>query len=157
VISALLTEQSIEDAAVKAGVGSRSIHRWLREDAAFQAAYNQAKREVVRQAQSQLQRGAGKAVAALIEVLDDPLVQASAKVSAARTILEYAVRAVELDDLDTRVQALERVQLVSRNGGRGYAGVAQRSAEASGAGHADSAQSGGSRARGTAAGDVGGI
>src|SRR5215471_14899490 len=100
-ICALLTEQSIEDAAVKAGVGSRTIHRWLREDAAFQAAYNRAKREVVRQAQTRLQQATGKAVAALIAVIDDPLVQASARVSAAKAILEYAIRATLL--LDSRV------------------------------------------------------
>src|SRR5215471_1521224 len=115
-IGALLTEQSIEDAAVKAGVGSRTIHRWLREDEAFQAAYNRAKREVVRQAQTRLQQATGKAVAALIAVIDDPLVQASAKVSAAKAILEYAIRAVEIDDLEARIQALEQVQKLSLNG-----------------------------------------
>ena len=115
-IGALLTEASIEEAAHKAGVGSRSIYRWLREDEAFQAAYNRAKREVVRQAQTRLQQATGKAVAALIAVIDDPLVQASARVSAAKAILEYAIRAVEIDDLEARIQALEQVQKVSHNG-----------------------------------------
>ena len=50
VISALLTEQTIEDAAHKWHVGSRTIHRWLREDDAFRQAYRVAKREVVAQA-----------------------------------------------------------------------------------------------------------
>jgi hypothetical protein len=116
VIAALLSEQSIEDAALKSGVASRSIHRWLATDEAFKQAYRHAKRRVVEQAQSRLQRASGRAVSALIGVLDDELAPAAVKVSAAKIILDMSVKAIELDDLETRIEALEAAQKVSLNG-----------------------------------------
>ena len=107
-VAALLTAGSIEEAARHVGLGYRTVHRWLREDVDFQDAYRQARRQVVAQAQAQLQRATGRAVAALVAVMDDPLAPPAAKVTAARTILEQAIRAIELDDLEARIQALEQ-------------------------------------------------
>lgn len=115
VIAALLSEQSIEDAAHISGIGARTIHRWLREDDAFQYAYRRARRKVVEQAQAQIQKATGRAVATLLAVMDDELAPPGAKVSAARTILEHAIRAVEIDDLTARIEALEALQEVSLN------------------------------------------
>lgn len=69
---------------------------------------HQARRQVV--AQAQLQRATGKAVMTLIAVMDDPEAPHAAKVTAARTILEQAIRAIELDDLEARIQALEQAR-----------------------------------------------
>src|SRR5262245_58621371 len=114
-ISALLSASSVEEAAQQAGIGGRTLHRWLREDEKFQQAYRVARREVVKQAQAQLQRATGQAVATLLAVMDDPLAMPSAKVSAAKTVLDFALRAVEIDDLEARVVALEAAQGASRN------------------------------------------
>jgi hypothetical protein len=115
-IAALLTAETVEHAAQQAGIGYRTLHRWLREDADFQQAYRRARREVVHQAQAQIQKATGRAVATLIAVMDDPLAPPGAKVTAARVILEQAVRAIELDDLESRIIALEAVQKASSNG-----------------------------------------
>lgn len=115
-IAALLTAETVEHAAQQAGIGYRTLHRWLREDTDFQQAYRLARREVVHQAQAQIQKATGKAVATLLAVMDDPLAPPGAKVTAARVILEQAVRAIELDDLEARIAALEQVQKVSLNG-----------------------------------------
>ena len=115
-IAALLTAETVEHAAQQAGIGYRTLHRWLREDADFQQAYRYARREVVHQAQAQIQKATGKAVATLLAVMDDPLAPPGAKVTAARVILEQAVRAIELDDLEARITALEQVQKASLNG-----------------------------------------
>jgi tRNA A37 N6-isopentenylltransferase MiaA len=115
-IAALLTAENVEHAAQQAGIGYRTLHRWLREDADFQQAYRLARREVVHQAQAQIQKATGRAVATLIAVMDDPLAPPGAKVTAARVILEQAVRAIELDDLEARIAALEQVQKASFNG-----------------------------------------
>lgn len=109
-VAALLTAGSIEEAAQHVGLGYRTVHRWLREDGDFQDAYRQARRQVVAQAQAQLQRATGKAVATLLAVMDDPLAPPAAKVTAARTVLEQAIRAIELDDLEARIHALEQAQ-----------------------------------------------
>ena len=107
-IAALLTAATIEEAAQQAGVGFRTLHRWIRENAAFQHAYQRARKEVVHQAQAQIQKATGKAVATLIAVMDDPLAQPSSRVAAAKAILEMAVKAIELDDLEARILALEQ-------------------------------------------------
>lgn len=108
-ISALLTEPSLLDAAQRAGIGERTLRRWLHapEYQAFQVAYRSAKRSVVEQAITQVQQATGKAVTTLLAVMDDPRSAASAKVSAAKAVLEQAIRAVEIDDLETRIAALE--------------------------------------------------
>lgn len=112
-IAALLTAETVEHAAQQAGVGYRTLHRWLREDVEFQAAYRSARRVVVSQAQAQIQKATGRAVATLLAVMDDELAPPGAKVSAARTILEHAIRAVEIDDLTARIEALEQAQKVT--------------------------------------------
>ena len=80
--------------------------RWLK-DATFQAAYREARRAVVQQAITQVQHATGEAVETLRAVMQDSEAPASAKVSAAKTILETAVKAVELEDLEARIAALE--------------------------------------------------
>ena len=105
-ISALLTAPRLADAAQTAGIGEVTAWRWLK-DATFQAAYREARRQVVQQAIVQVQHATGTAVQTLLAVMADPEATASARVSAARTILDTAVKAVELEDLEARIAALE--------------------------------------------------
>jgi hypothetical protein len=112
-IAALLTCDSITAAAARGGVGIPTVHRWLKE-ASFQEAYREAKRAVVTQAITQVQQAAGEAVETLRAVMRDLDTPASARVSAARTILDTAVKAVELEDLAARIAALERAQSQSQ-------------------------------------------
>jgi len=107
-LAALLTEPTVEEAARKATVAHTTAYRWLRE-APFRATYRTARREAVLQATAQLQAATGKAVRTLVGVLDDPAALASAKVAAARTILEGAGKGVELEDLADRLTQLEHV------------------------------------------------
>lgn len=115
-ISALLTAPTIGEAAKQAGIGERTLLRWLAEDTTFQAHYREARRAVVHQAITQVQQATGKAVTTLIAVMEDRDAPASARVAAARVILEQALRGVETEDLETRIVALEQVQRGSLNG-----------------------------------------
>ena len=105
-ISALLTAPTLADAAHTAGIGEVTAWRWLK-DSDFQAAYREARRAVVQQAITQVQRATGEAVETLRSVMQDSGSTASARVSAAKAILETAVKAVELEALEARVAALE--------------------------------------------------
>jgi len=105
-ISALLQAETIRDAAKEAGLAEATLHRYLKDEA-FRSAYREAKREVVDQAVCQLQRSAGKAVKALSSIIDEQDAPASARVSAAKTILEMAMKAVEIEDLEQRIAKLE--------------------------------------------------
>lgn len=108
-IAALLSEPTIELAAKKAGVSSATVYRWLK-DAPFAAAYREARRQAVQQAIAHLQQISSAAVRALQDVMSDADSPASARVTAAKTILDLTFRAVELEDLTARVEALETLQ-----------------------------------------------
>src|SRR5215510_1842260 len=107
VITALVTCVSITEAAAQCGLADVTLRRWLKQEP-FHAAYREARRAVVQHAITQVQRATGEAVATLRAVMHAPEATASAKVSAAKTILDTAVKAVELEDLEARIAALEQ-------------------------------------------------
>ena len=106
-ISALLLQPTLIDAATAIGVDERTLRRWLREHGPFQSAYREARRQIVQQAVVQVQHATGTAVHTLLAVMQDANAPASAKVSAAKTIIETAIKAVELEDLEARIATLE--------------------------------------------------
>ena len=77
------------------------------KDGDFLAAYRAARREAVSQAVGHLQGACSVAVLALTDISQDVNCPASARVSAARTVLELALKGVELEDLAMRVEELE--------------------------------------------------
>jgi hypothetical protein len=105
-ISALLTQGTLAEAASLAGVGQATLRRWLQRDD-FQAAYQRARREAVSQAVAHLQRVSGEAVETLRTIMNDDQKPSSARVTAARVILELSIKAVELEDLEVRIASLE--------------------------------------------------
>jgi len=108
-IAALLSTATVEKAAEQAGVGLRTLWRWLDDDA-FAAAYRHARREAVGQATARLQQLSSHAVMVLARLMADAYVPPSVRMHAARTILEFAMKAVELEDIEARLAALEEAQ-----------------------------------------------
>jgi hypothetical protein len=86
-ISALLLAPTLAEAAQTAGISEATAWRWLK-DKAFQDTYREARHEVVRQAVAQVQQACSIAVTTLTAVMQAPEAAASAKVAAARTVLE---------------------------------------------------------------------
>jgi hypothetical protein len=109
----LLTAPSLAAAAQQAGLSEVTAWRWLK-DATFQAAYREARRAVVQHAITQVQQATGEAVETLRSVMQDAEAPASARVSAAKAVLETAIKAVELEDLEARIVALEMQQGMTR-------------------------------------------
>ena len=105
-IGALLSRPTISAAAESVGIGESTLRRWLK-DRDFLAAYRAARREAVSQAVGHLQGACSVAVLALTDISQDVNNPASARVSAARTVLELALKGVELEDLAVRVEELE--------------------------------------------------
>lgn len=106
-IAVLIGSPTIRDAAEALKVNEVTIYRWLREHE-FQEAYRRARREVVAQSVARLQEACSKAVSTLIQVMDDGEASSASRVTAARSVLELAFKAVELEDLEARVSALEQ-------------------------------------------------
>ena len=105
-IGALLSRPTISAAAESVGIGESTLRRWLK-DGDFLTAYRAARREAVSQAVGHLQGACSVAVVALTDISQDVNCPASARVSAARTVLELALKGVELEDLAVRVEQLE--------------------------------------------------
>ena len=106
-IAALLLHPTLATAAKAAGIGQKTLWRWLRLEG-FQMAYHQARREAISRAVGRLQYASTQAVKTLEGVMrqsDSP----AAQVTAARTVLEMAVKATEVEDLAVRVEVLERM------------------------------------------------
>ncbi len=106
-LAALLTCRTIGAAAKKAGVGERTLHRWL-NDPVFRQAYLAARRQVLEQATSVLQRASASAVAALQKNLSCGT--PAAEIAAAKAILDYGFKAVETEEFDARLSRLEEAQ-----------------------------------------------
>jgi hypothetical protein len=106
-IAALLTTDTICAAAEQIGVSARTLLRWLQEED-FQRTYRDARRQVVHHAIVRVQRCTREAVNALADVMTNPEASASARVSAARSVLQFAMQAVQIEDLEARLATLER-------------------------------------------------
>jgi phage antirepressor YoqD-like protein len=104
-IAALLEHPTIAEAAKACGVSERSLWRWLqRED--FRLRFRAAQREVVESAVRELQAANVKAVKTLVRNLDCG--QPFAENAAAQAILTHTYKAIELLDLQGRVEMLEK-------------------------------------------------
>ena len=105
-IAALLVHPTMAKAATAAGVGEVTLWRWM-QIPEFKEQYRIARREAVSQAVGHLQGACSVAVLALKDIAQDVSCPAGARVSAARTVLEMAIKGVDLEDLAARVEELE--------------------------------------------------
>lgn len=106
-IAALLSEPTVAKAAEACGVPLRTLQRWL-ERSDFKAALRDARREAFGQAIAMTVRYSPVAVQTLAKVLVDTGASASARVTAAATLLKFGRESIELDDVSERLGALER-------------------------------------------------
>src|SRR5216684_9204816 len=107
-IAALLTQRNVEEAARVAGIGTRTLLRWLKIPE-FLSAYREARRAAFGQAVAQLQQGASAAATTLLKTMIDPATPASVSVRAAEAIFNHAAKAIEIEDIEARVSALEQL------------------------------------------------
>ena len=108
-IAALINETSVAAAAEASGIGQRTIHTWLKDEA-FVAEYRRCRRDAFTQAIALTQRYASLAVATLARVMSDPAAPHTARVSAAVAMLRFGREGIELDDLAVRIEALEQAE-----------------------------------------------
>jgi len=108
-IEALLGHSRIEDAAAACGLHKRTLFRYL-ADADFRAALREQQDRLTAATAARLSGGAGKALATLEAVMDDPLATPAARVRAA--VAWHKARRDDrlLDDLTERIKALEQKQ-----------------------------------------------
>jgi transposase-like protein len=106
-ILALLENRTVGEAAESVGVGQSTLFRWM-QDHNFQRHYLQAKRRVVDHAITQLQKMTGEAVQVLNKIMIDDTNPPTSRIACAKAILDQALKGFELEDLATRIDALEK-------------------------------------------------
>jgi len=106
-VSALLTAKSVKDAAELAGVGYRTMLRWL-DDPGFRAAPTQAEAGLLDHAARRLTTLQEQAIDTLADVLADERQSSQAlRIRAAGVVLDYTLKLRELRTLEERIRALE--------------------------------------------------
>jgi hypothetical protein len=114
-VLALLTFPNLKTAARKAGVGVRTLKRWLAEPD-FKADYAEARRRYLEAALGRLQRASGKAVSRLIQLVGSA--DSKVAVRAALGLLDRSIKAAETMDILLR---LEQLEAAAKQGGRNHA------------------------------------
>lgn len=104
-LAALLAEPTIDQAAKAAGITPRTLYRYLTIPE-FAELYKAARRQSVEQALTQVQSSTGKAAETLKRLMTCG--KPSIELQAARSVLEFAIRAVELNDVIERLEVLEQ-------------------------------------------------
>lgn len=105
-LAALVKTRSIREAAAQAGIDERSIRRYLK-DPDFLQEYRQIQAEILTDARESAQGSIAPALETLQEICTDTEARNSDRITAAKTLLEWACRLTELTDLEERITALE--------------------------------------------------
>jgi len=105
-LAALLACPTMKEAAFASGVSEVTLWRYM-QDEKFLLRYRKARRDVVEHAVMRLQHDAGEAAKVLSAIAKDTQASASSRVAAARTIIDQAMRAVEMGELQGRIEQLE--------------------------------------------------
>lgn len=103
-IAALLTQPTVEKAARVAGIGPRTLSRWLRVPE-FVEAYRRARLDASSPTLALLQKGSPNAVAILHNAMADRNTPAAVRVRAADCFLNHAMKARQIDAVEARAAA----------------------------------------------------
>jgi hypothetical protein len=103
---ALLSHGTIEAAYASVGVSKTTMWRWMQLPR-FQSRYKAERRQLVEAGIVTLQKHATTAARVLVQIADDTEAPASARVTAAKTILDQSVSAIEMTELLQRIERLE--------------------------------------------------
>lgn len=103
---ALLTANNLEDAASVVGISVATARRWYRNED-FKCQFQELQAEITGHSMILLKSSLNDALAVLREVMKNTENSSSARVSAARAVLDNAFRAVEISDILVRLEMLE--------------------------------------------------
>ncbi|MDA1315473.1 MAG: hypothetical protein O2968_19260, partial [Acidobacteria bacterium] len=106
-ILALLVCRTFTAAAKTVGVDRTTVYRWIRQDKTFRRELSKARLQALAETTARLQRLAKTAVIQLSKIIKDDEAPAASRVSGIRTTLDFAYRAVELEELEVRLAEVE--------------------------------------------------
>lgn len=100
----LLAAPSIEEGCKRAKVSKATVYGWLKEEP-FREELRKQREEVVRGALETLKANVGKATETLVKLLDSD--KEGIRVRVAEDIIEFTQKAIELEELERRIAAIE--------------------------------------------------
>jgi len=106
-IEALIACDTIDEACTVSGVTRSTMYRYLKEPL-FEKELKRAKRQLINRAVLRLQQSCRDAAIALAEICRDKEAPPSARVAAAREILASSLKAIEIEELEVRIEQLEQ-------------------------------------------------
>lgn len=106
-LAALLQYPTVTAAAKAAGVSYSGLRGWLKNDDEFREAYQEELAGLISEAAAQAKQSISPALSTLQEITEDPSSPGAVRVSAAKTLLDAALKLTEITDIITRVEALE--------------------------------------------------
>ena len=105
-LQALLVSRTRTEAAKAAGIGESTLREYMK-DPEFLDRYREAFGNLVQDATRQAQQALTLALSTLTEIMENTGEQATARIQAARYLVEYALRLGEQCDLLARLERLE--------------------------------------------------
>lgn len=106
IISALLSTRSIAEASQKLGIQPRTIYNRMKKDD-FKRLYAEARKGLLKATTEELQKMTASAVGVLADIMIDRNVPANTRIYSATSILQFASKYTELNDVLSRIEALE--------------------------------------------------
>ena len=104
VIPYLLAAPSFEEGCRRAKVSKVTVYVWMKEES-FRAELKRQRDELIERALDSLKANVSKATETLVKLLDSE--SESMRVRAAEDIIEFAQKALEHEELERRLEALE--------------------------------------------------
>ena len=105
-IAAILTSRTKKEAAAAAGISDRTMRSYF-EDKEFCQRYREAFAGVVQDATRRAQQLLEPALSTLQTVMEDEEIPAQARITAARSIIDYSMRLTEQNDIMRQLDELE--------------------------------------------------
>ncbi len=102
----LLNAQTLRAAAETLKINESTLYKWLKDEK-FKKAYLGAKRQAVEAAIGRLQKLSEETVDVFQQIMNDQQAPASARIAAAKAVLEFAFKGILIEDLEERITELE--------------------------------------------------
>lgn len=106
-ITALVTNPTVKGAAAACGVSEKTLHAWLNEPA-FAEKVQKAQNTITRRSIGRVLLSVGQAIDVLEEIMLDKESNVGPRVTAAKAIMDHALRVYELESVQQRLDVLER-------------------------------------------------
>lgn len=106
ILSALLTSNTIKEAAALVGVSEQAIYKRLKDDV-FMSRYNEAKTNIIRQSTTYLQGRISNAIKVIDDIINDTEVNPQSRLYGAKCIIDMSLKMTEQADILDRLTALE--------------------------------------------------